>query len=648
MDYSKLFTPFKIRNMEVKNRIVMCPMGTGSSHIDGTIADDEIDYFKERAQGGTGMIIMGCQFLNPDLAQGSLEGVLKDNYVIPQLTTLVESLHVYDCKAVCQISCGTGRNAFPSMYGEPPFSSSDTPSTFDPNMKCRPLSKEDIKNIMVEFANSATIAKNAGFDAIEVHAHAGYLVDQFMSSAWNTRTDEYGGSMENRMRFATEIVQSIRGAVGDMPIIFRISLDHRYNGGRTLEESVQMIEYLEKAGCDALDIDAGCYETIDYIFPTAYLNDACMSYVCAEARKHVSIPLLNAGNHTPETAVKLIESGDADFAMFGRQLIADPFMPTKLMEGRVEDIRPCIRCNEECVGRIVGRLTKMSCAVNPRTCDERRFNIEKCVKPKQVVVIGGGIAGMEAARVATLEGHQVTLFEQSNKLGGQVQAAATPNFKNQLKKLLTWYEVQLKKLKVNIQMNTTVHADDEILARADRIIVATGAKPLELSIPGIEGQNVVNVIDAHVNKELVHGDHVVICGGGLSGCDSAIELAEEYGKKVTVVEMADAIAKDVMFINAASIFTKFAELGIETKVQSKVVEMNKDGIVVEKVDGTREEIKADTIITAFGMKPNRDIAEAIRAKYPMKTRIIGDSEKVGKVATAVRGGFFAGLSIESN
>ncbi|HEX9027094.1 MAG TPA: NAD(P)/FAD-dependent oxidoreductase [Clostridium sp.] len=647
MNYNKLFTPFKIGSMEVKNRLVFSPMGTNSSHIDGTIADDEIEYFEERAKGGVGMIIMGCQFLSQEIAQGSLEGILEHTYVIPQLTTVCEAVQRYGTKIVAQVSCGTGRNAFPNMLGEPPMSASPIPSTFNPEVNCKPMSYDDIQDVMNKFAHSSKLVKDAGFDAIEIHGHAGYLIDQFMSPIWNKREDEYGGSDEKRARFPREIVRSIRGAVGpDMPIIFRISLDHRFEGGRTLEDSMSLIKLLEEEGVDAIDIDAGSYETIDYIFPPAYLGDACMDYVCEPARKTVNIPILNSGNHTPETAVKLIESGNADFVMFGRQLIADPEMPNKLMEGRRVDVRPCIRCNEDCIGRIVGRLTKLSCSVNTQACDEVRFQIKPTKSPKNVVIIGAGPAGLEAARVAAIEGHKVTIFEKETVIGGQLAAAATPAFKSQLRGLVDWYGVQLKKLGVDVKLGTEVSVDDEILASCDKIIVGTGAVPMNPPIPGIDGSNVVNVIDAHKNKELLKGENIVICGGGLSGCDSALELATEEGKKVTIVEMADAIAKDVMFINAASLIPMLASAGVKTYTSSKVTSIDSDGVYVQKADGTSELIKADTVVTAFGMVKNNKLAEEIKSKYHTKTRVIGDSEKIGKVGTAVRTGFFAALSLD--
>lgn len=624
----------------------MSPMGTNSSYVNGRKDAQEIDYFTERAKGGVGMIMLGCQMLNEKIAQGSMEGYLDTYTVLPSLTSLCDSVHRYGTKVVCQISPGTGRNAFPDTYGNPPISSSATPSVFNPDVLCHALTVEEIQEIMEGFKFAAGVAKDAGFDAIEIHAHAGYLIDQFMSPVWNKRTDEYGGCPENCARFPREIIRAIKSVVGDsLPVIFRISLDHRFEGGRTMEDSMKIIKLLEEEGVDALDIDAGCYETLDYIFPPSYLGDSCMSYVCEEARKNVSIPLLNSGSHNPDTALALIESGNADFAMMGRALIADPELPNKLMENRIEDVRPCLRCNEYCIGRIWNNHTKLSCAVNPQAMEEERFRIQKTENPKKVVIIGGGPGGMEAARVAAIEGHEVVLFEKSDKLGGVMGDICTARFKSNMKKLTEYYKTQLKKLNVDVRLNTEITGNETILEECDRIIVGCGAEPIVPPIKGIDGKNVINVMEAHRKPELIQGEDIVVCGGGASGCDCALEIASEMGKKVTIVEMLPECGKDVFFINKISLFGALAENQVQIMTGTKVVAMDETGLMVEKEDGTQEHIPADTIISAFGMKANMQTVDTIKGKYHIKTRVIGDSNKLGKIGEAVRDGFYAAMSL---
>lgn len=646
MGYEKLFTPFKIGNMEVKNRIGISPMGTNSAFVNGRKDAQEIDYFIERAKGGAGIIYMGCQMLNERIAQGSMEGYLDTYTVLPSLTSVCDGVHRYGAKIVCQLSPGTGRNAFPDTYGNPPISASALPSVFNPEILCHALTKEEIAEMMEGFKFSAGVAKDAGYDAIEIHAHAGYLIDQFMSPVWNKRTDEYGGSPENCARFAKDIIEAIKSVVGDsMPVIFRISLDHRFKGGRTMEDSMKLLKVLEAAGVDAFDIDAGCYETLDYIFPPAYLGEACMEYVCEEARKTVNVPLINAGTHNPDTALALIESGNADFVNMGRALIADPELPKKLLEGRPEDIRPCLRCNEYCIGRIWNRHTKLSCAVNPQAMEEVRFAIQKSENPKNVVVIGGGSGGMEAARVAAIEGHKVTLFEKNSKLGGVMGDICTAQFKQNIKKLTRWYELQLSKLNVDVRLNTEITGDEDILAKCDNIIIGCGAKPLTLPIPGIDGSNVITMLDAHRNPELIKGDNIVVCGGGASGCDGALEMASEMGKKVTIVEMLPECGKDVFFINKITLFNRLAESGVQLMTNTKVVSIDETGLTVEKADKTTEKLEADTIISAFGMKADLTTVNAVKEKYHTKTRVIGDSNRLGKIGEAIRDGFYAATSL---
>lgn len=585
MNYDALFTPFKIGRMEVKNRIVMSPMGTLMANRDGTFSENEIAYYEERARGGTGMIICGQGYLNAELGQGVLGHA---------------------------------------------------------------LTIEEIAEMMKLWEYSAGLVRDAGFDAIEVHAHVGYLVDQFLSPIWNKRTDEYGGSPENRTRFATDIVDAIhRGAGSDFPVIFRLSLDHRIPGGRTLEDSIPILRVLDRHGCDAFNVDAGCYETIKYVYPPMYMGEASMEYVCEGARAATGKPILNAGSHTPESAVRMIESGRADFAVFGRQLIADPELGRKLLENRVEDVRPCMRCNEECIGRIIRYRSKLCCAVNPAAGDENAIRLYKTDEPKNVVVIGGGPGGMEAARACAVEGHKVTLFEK-NQLGGTLNAPATAEFKIQIRKLIEYYRVQLAKLGVEVHEHTELSADDPILASCDWIVVATGSKPLVPKIPGIDGGNVLGVIDDHLHPELVTGRDLVICGGGMSGCDFALEAMTALGRRATVIEMQDDVAKDVIYFNSFALKDCMKEAGVVIRTGCRVKSITSEGVVVTNERGEEELIAGDQVISAFGQVSDRSMVEAVKARYYSKTISIGDCEKPAKSGDAIRGGFYAARTINAS
>lgn len=642
-DYSLLWRPIDINKCRIRNRISMSGMGTFTPTMaEQYETESGLRYYEERAKGGIGLIHTGAYFIDEKTAQGGRTLDFSSDKSIPSGTVLTERVHRWGAKMFAQLSCGTGRNGMPQIGERVPISSSENPSFYNPSMICRPLSIEEIEEMMEHWKVAARNAMNMGFDGIQIHAHAGYLMDQFMSEIWNHRKDKYGGSFENRCRFTMETVDAIRSVVGpNFPITYRISLDHRFPGGRTLEESMKILDVLDKSGIDAFDIDAACYETMDYIFPTRYTGEACMAYVCEEARKHLTKPIINTGNHSMESAVELLKSGNADIVQFGRQSIADPQFANKLREGRREDVRPCIVCNEECIGRIFGRLTQLSCTVNPSVGFESYMEVKPVTKPTNVVVIGGGPGGLEAARCAAERGCSVTLYEKADRLGGTFLTIATGDFKWRIPQLIKWYEVQLRKLGVKVVLNTEIGADDPLLKSADAIFVATGSKPILPPIPGIE--KAVDVEQIHKNG-MPEGKNVVICGGGLSACDTAIEYAAKGGRKFTIVEMLPQLAGDVMVVNKISIDRLLNEYGVEQLVNTKVVGITDAGVEVENAEG-KKVLPADVVIGAFGRARSLELADAIQNKYPTKTTIIGDCMKPAKAGGAIREGFYAAMAL---
>lgn len=645
-DYSILWHPIDINKCRIRNRISMSGMGTFTpTTVDQIETESGMRYYEERAKGGIGLIHTGAYFIDEKTAQGGRTLDFSTDKSIPSGTTLTERVHRWGAKIFAQLSCGTGRNGMPQIGERVPISSSENPSFYNPDMICRALTIDEIEEMMEHWKVAALNAVRMGFDGIQIHAHAGYLMDQFMSEIWNHRTDKYGGSFENRCRFTIETVDAIRSVVGpDFPITYRISLDHRFPGGRTIEESMKILDVLDKSGIDAFDIDAACYETMDYIFPTRYTGEACMAYVCEEARKHLTKPIINTGNHSMESAVALLESGNADIVQFGRQSIADPQFANKLREGRREDVRPCIVCNEECIGRIFGRLTQLSCTVNPSVGFESYMEVKPVSKPTNVVVIGGGPGGLEAARCAAERGCSVTLYEKADHLGGTFLTIATGDFKWRMPQLIEWYRVQLEKLGVKVVLSTEVSADDPVLKSADAIFVAIGSKSFMPNIPGIDNKKVIDVVDVHKNG-MPEGKNVVICGGGLSACDTAIEYGAKGGRHISIVEMLPDVGNDVMVVNKISVDRLLKEYNVELLTSTKVVGVTDEGVEVEH-DGAKRIVPADVVVAAFGRARNLELADAIENAYPTKTTIIGDCMKPAKAGPAIREGFYAAMSLK--
>ena len=639
-DYPHLYSYGKIGKMALKNRIVMSPMGTFSENHDGSVSANQLEYFRARARGGVGMVITEVQYVTNKTDPWI-------NYITTADTdeqmkgwaTLVEAIHAEGAKCCIQLGCGLGRNAFP-FSDDQMVCASEVPSFYFPDRLCRAFTIDEIHDMVGCFTRAAARAKLAEADAVEIHAHAGYILDQFITPIWNKRTDEYGGSFENRMRIVKEIYEGIRSQVGpDMPILMRLAATHDFEGGRTLEESIEVVNYMKNLGVDAFDIDVGAYEDKQWVCPSIYQGDSSMADYAQKIKEACDVIVLNSGTHTPASAEAALAAGKIDFAMFGRALIADPDMPNKILDGRDEDVRPCLFCNQICVGRLYMNRS-ISCAINPQAVHELEYPLVKTSNPRKVAVIGGGPGGLEAARVAAAQGHQVTLFEKAPELGGQLTAAAKPVFKTHLREFVQYEKTQIAKEGVNVVLNKEITPDSPELADFDRIILATGAVPVLPPIPGIE--KAVEVCQSHLHPELVKGEKIVVAGGGVSGCEAALELAMD-GRDVTIVEMLPELCPTALLDNRNPLLFRLRDNHVKQLTSSKIKEIRDDGVVIEGPDGECV-VPADTVIASFGMKSYAPYVEEICKKYPT-TAVVGDCISVGQVGEAVRGGFFAAWSI---
>lgn len=637
--FARILEPISLGNLQLRNRVVMVPMGTEMGDHAGHLTEQEVAYYAERAKGGTGLVCTGINAVTDDyevINEGL--GRVDSDAAIPGLRALADAVHAVGGAISVQLTAGLGRNINNVDPDRAPISASDNRHWLDPSVTCRPLTTDEIAVIVQRFTDAARRCAEAGIDSIDIHGHTGYLIDQFLSPQWNRRTDEYGGSVENRCRFATEIIAAVKAGAPSLPVSFRLSVDHRSPGGRTVEESQRIAVVLEAAGLDLLMADEGSYEAMDYVFPPYYLGDACMLGAAQAMKQVVSIPVLGCGNLTPENAEAAVAAGDMDFVGIGRGLIADPEWVDKLSAGRRAAIRPCIRCNQLCVGNaFMGR--PLGCAVNPGVGFERERVLTSVDAPKRVLVVGAGPAGLEAARVAASRGHQVEVCEKSDRLGGVLWPAATPEFKKELRSLIFWWERELAALGVEIHFNHEVGSDDPALADADAVIVATGSTPLAPAIPGLDGPSVVDVIDAHHSTELGH--RLVVCGGGLSGADFALEMAEK-GHEVTIVEMADQVAQDLLMINRISLLRDLAESGVTVLTGHTVTSVDGNGVTVDGPEGGVT-LAADTVVSAFGVSPASGLADSL-AGHP-NVVAVGDCVTPAKVGDAINAGFEAAFSL---
>jgi 2-enoate reductase len=644
---TQLFAPGKIGRLTIKNRIVMAPMGlSGLVESDGSISEQGIDYYVERAKGGVGLIITGLCFCTLDVEFRGTQN-MEMNYlfradsprVIPRLRELAEAVHVYDAKIAVQLTAGIGRVIGPRILPQP-VAPSVVPNVWDLNVMTRELTTDEVEALVRSFGNAAEIVKDAGVYAIELHGHEGYLMDQFMTSLWNRRTDKYGGDLEGRLRFVLEIIEGIKDKAGaDFPVVFRYAVKHYIEGGRDVEESQKIAKHLEGVGVAALHVDAGCYDNWYWPHPPIYQPPGCMVDMAEAVKKVVNIPVITVGRlGYPELAESVIREGKADFVALARPLLADPEWPLKAKEGRLEDIRPCIGDQDGCIGAVRREGAYLSCAVNPACGNERQLAIRTAEKPKSVLVAGGGVAGMEAARVAALRGHKVTLCEKSERLGGHLVPASVPEFKRDLGWLRDYYQTQLRKLAVKVELGKEVTPELIEEVRADVVIVATGSTPIIPEIPGVGADKVITAIDLLLGEKEA-GQNVIVVGGGLVGCEVAVYLAQK-GKRVTIVEMLGRIIPDVFEANRQYLFKALAENGVCVLTDASLGRITDEGaVIVNKRRRYQADLKADTVVLAVGLKPEADLAKALDGNLA-EIYSVGDCHEPRKILDAVWDAFY--------
>lgn len=660
-----LFTPIKLRGIELKNRIVMSAMDL-SYLEDGFINERIIRFYEERARGGVGLIILGgCNI--DEHSYYFMPSVNHDQY-IPGLGEFTHRIKKQGAKVGCQLF-QAGRYTYSFLTGIQSVAPSPVASPFTGEVP-RELTIDEIYKLIDKFAQAALRAKKAGFDLIEVVASAGYLISQFLSPLTNLRSDEFGGSLENRMRFGLEVIRAVRVQLGDdYPIMVRFAGNELLTGGTAEHEILTFAQELEKAGADALNVTGGWHEskipqlTMD-VPPGAFI------YLAQSIKEMVSIPVVASNRiNDPVLAEKMLLQGKADLITVARGLIADPEWPRKAKEGRLKEIRKCIACNQGCMDHVF-EVKAVECLVNAEAGHEWETEIKPVSDIKRVLVIGGGPAGMEAARVAAQRGHEVYLWEKVGRLGGQLSLAAIPPGRQEFNNLLNFLEESIYRLGVKITLNKEANLTNVTELKPEVIILATGALPISPSIPGIKHNNVVQAWDV-LEQGFELGRDIVVIGGGAVGCETALYLANKgtidaetvrflllhnvespekirklatySSKKITLIEQKKQIGRDIGKSSRWSILSQLSLHGVNVLTSSSVIAIESNGVLIEK-NGVKRGLDADYVVLAVGSKPQDHLYTQLNNLVD-EIYLIGDAKEPRKAMEAIREGFQVAILI---
>jgi 2,4-dienoyl-CoA reductase-like NADH-dependent reductase (Old Yellow Enzyme family)/thioredoxin reductase len=629
----KLFESVRIGQVELRNRLVMPPMNTNYATGDGSVTQRGIEYYRERARGGVGLVIVEGAFVHP-LGRGLNNQIsLASEDKISGLNKLASAIHGEGAKAAIQLFHG-GRQSTSLVLGAQPVSASDVPCMLTRETP-RPLSLEEIEETVEAFGEATRRAKDAGFDFVEIHAAHGYLINQFLSPLTNLRKDKFGGDLAARTRFLLEIIQRIKKKVGgDFPIICRINGDDYFQGGLTLADAKGIAQTIQKAGIRAIHVSGGIYDSANgESTAPMWLPRGFMVPLAQGIKSVTNIPVIAVGRiNNIRLAEEIIEKGQADLISVGRALIADPEFPKKAKENRAEEIRPCIACNEGCINMLF-LLKPVTCVLNAAVGREEEFRIKPAQKPKKVLVVGGGVGGMEFARIAALRGHRVSLYERNREFGGQVLLGSVPSYKYELRNIVPYFKHELERLGVDIHLGEEV-TESKINDIAPNVVcLATGSELAVPDIPGIKRGNVVLATDVLAGKARV-GENVAVLGGGEIGLETGYQLAEQ-GKKVTIIEQTKRVGTEMIPGFNSHVRHEFSRFGGKLITLARVIEISKEGAVYER-EGSRLLERADTVVVALGTVSNASLLKNLRAKIP-ETYVVGDAARRGKIMDAVHG-----------
>lgn len=642
-----VFSPITIGKMVVKNRLVVPPMVSNYANQDGTCSEQFISYHEEKAKGGWGLIIVEDYKINPQAGGFIKLPGLWDDSQIESHRQLTDRVHQHGAKIAAQIY-HAGRETCAEITGVQPVAPSTIP---DPvvNAMPRELSVKEIQQLIEEFGDTALRAKQAGFDAVEIHGAHGYLINQFMSPFSNKRVDEYGGTIMNRARFALQIIANIRAKVGnDYPLIYRMSVNEFVEGGLTTEDSKVIAMLLEDAGINLIHASNGVYASTEAIIPPTAVGHAWSANISEELKKVVSIPVIAVGRiNDPLIAESVLRSKQADMISMGRGSLADPHLPNKALAGQYDEIIRCIGCLQGCIQRNAQQLP-IKCLVNPMTGHEAERRITPADRVKKVVIIGGGIAGMEAAIVAAQRGHKVEIFEKKSSLGGQWVLAAIPPTKEELSSFTVWQINQLNKLGVVVHLNTELTLEMLSEKQPDSIIVATGASPFVPPVPGHDLAHVLNANDI-LEGNVQAGKRVVVIGGGLVGSETAAHLAN-HGHTVSIVEMNSDIFVGTPSATKHYLLKDLQRHNVAILTNTQVKEISPDSVLIER-QGTIETLASvDSVVMAIGSRPVSFTQQQLEASFAAGQHTadiitIGDASQVRKAMEAVEEGYLAGLEV---